>query len=534
MPLTILEGVNQVLAASGEARASALDTGTSSRVGQAEQELDNSLRRICAFGWVYNQEIYEFTPDGVTGKVTLPSYVLGWENPELKPVLRSGYLYSLVTGSDIYEDPFSCTITRLLAWTDCPDYIQNCVIADAAAMFDKHFLGGTSRQPVLLRDAANTLTEARNRDQDFDGFNAFSATARTSFYPLPSMPSHDHAALYATIDHLHTGVYSLIDHTHTDLHSHTNKTVLDDFALSGSALTHDGKTIATNGDNLQLSTCLLSLESVTAQRHFLNMETDGFSDSAGIDTADSTNIENGTGFIRPVTPADVALSGDAADASAGTATEIAYLHDGLINLPWSESLVSTGDNWIKIDLGSIVRVNYTNVHQTAFQQPYGLWSSTDDVSYTLVGDYTSVAGQNIETHDPAIYARYLKLVPVIVGTESWNVYEVFYKVAPVAPMEVISESVTASAQPTRFFVSGIVDADTGSVVNTDYKVSLSCDDGTTWDEFTLAEQVYDSTKTTFSGVLNTITTTGTDLRWKFETLSDNKEIHLYGISYAWE
>jgi len=535
MPKTLLEGVNEVLAASGEARASALDTGSSSRVGQAEQELTSALRRVLSMGWVYNTEIYEFTPDG-DGKVVLPSFVLAWENPELKPVLRSGYLYSLANGSDIYEDSFSCVITRLVDWTDCPDYIQNAVIADAAAMFDKHFLGGTSRQPVLLRDAESAMLYARKQDQDFDGFNAFSATARTSFYPLPAMPNHDHNSLYSLLGHDHDADYADIAHTHSELHSHTNKAVIDDFALSGAALTHDGKTILTDGDSLRLSTCLLSLESVTGIRHFVKMESDGLATNDGIDVAGSTNIENGTGFIRPVTPADTALNPSAASASqsSGGQTEINNMIDGSTATVWSELLADTNDNWISFDLGSQVRVKWTDIHQTAYQRDYALYKSDNGTDWTFVDDFTSAAGANPETHDPAIYTRYLKMVPVITGSQNWNVYRVQYKLAPVAPMVAVSESTTAPAQPTRFVVSGIVDADAGAVAGTDYKLYLSCDDGSTWDEVSLSTQAYDATKTTITGVLNTVTTTGTDLRWKFETLSDDKEIHLYGISYAWE
>ncbi|MBF0520279.1 MAG: LamG domain-containing protein [Nitrospirae bacterium] len=99
-------------------------------------------------------------------------------------------------------------------------------------------------------------------------------------------------------------------------------------------------------------------------------------------------------------------------------------------------------------------------------------------------------------------------------------------------MTLVSNSTTALTAPTqgRFMVLQEQPNPT-TVVNTDWKAYITSDNGTHWDQVTLAtEGSYSDNVTMYSGTA-TYTGTGTGMRWKLQTFNKNNIFR--GIDHVW-
>ena len=97
MNLTKLEAVNRILRAARERPVSALGASTENDSLLSEQILDEILLREQMTGLHLNTTEAQFTPDGTTGFVVLPSDTLqvrGWNNHA-----RRNYYHREVTGA---------------------------------------------------------------------------------------------------------------------------------------------------------------------------------------------------------------------------------------------------------------------------------------------------------------------------------------------------------------------------------------------------------------------------------------------------
>ena len=100
-------------------------------------------------------------------------------------------------------------------------------------------------------------------------------------------------------------------------------------------------------------------------------------------------------------------------------------------------------------------------------------------------------------------------------------------------MSLVSEDVTAEAEPNTARIV-LLEEDVDAVtINTDLKAYASRDDGSTWDEITLADDGdYDSDKRILTGDV-TLTSTGTDMVYKITTANE-KSLKIHGVSLTWQ
>ena len=99
-------------------------------------------------------------------------------------------------------------------------------------------------------------------------------------------------------------------------------------------------------------------------------------------------------------------------------------------------------------------------------------------------------------------------------------------------MTLVADSFTAEAEPDEAFVvlwQEDVDAVT---LNTDLKAWVSIDNGSTWDQATLAEVATLDTGRILTGTVDVSARTGTTMIWKIETLN-SKEIKVHGVGLEW-
>ena len=113
------------------------------------------------------------------------------------------------------------------------------------------------------------------------------------------------------------------------------------------------------------------------------------------------------------------------------------------------------------------------------------------------------------------------------GTESISVIDA------VENMTLISEPVTAEAEPDTARIV-ILEEDVDAVtINTDLKAYASRDDGSTWDEITLADDGdYNSDIRILTGEI-ALTSTGTDMVYKIATDND-KVLKIHGTALTWD
>jgi len=101
-------------------------------------------------------------------------------------------------------------------------------------------------------------------------------------------------------------------------------------------------------------------------------------------------------------------------------------------------------------------------------------------------------------------------------------------------MTLLSNAVTAEAEPANARLV-LYEEDVDSItVNTDIKAYISIDGGSNYDQVTLADEGdYDSGKRILTGIKDVSARTGTSVKWKVETLN-NKDLKLHAVGGTWD
>jgi hypothetical protein len=184
MNLTKLEGVNRVLRAARERPVSALGTATENDSLMAEQILDEILMREQMTGQHVNTTEAQFTPDGTSGYVVLPTDTLAVAGSN-QHVARNYYHRETDGGVYLYDsdgipgtwgatrdfsstgtddDTVYCRITQCMTFEDLPVQHQFSIVDQAAVEYQQHVMGSNSVDNQLQARAARSRAIARAYD----------------------------------------------------------------------------------------------------------------------------------------------------------------------------------------------------------------------------------------------------------------------------------------------------------------------------------------------------------------------------------
>lgn len=121
-----------------------------------------------------------------------------------------------------------------------------------------------------------------------------------------------------------------------------------------------------------------------------------------------------------------------------------------------------------------------------------------------------------------------------------NVFDAFtppsseYTVGTVSDMTLVSNTVTAEAEPSNSRIV-LYEEDVDSItVNTDIKAYVSIDGGSNYDQVTLTDEGdYDSGKRILTGIVDVSARTGTSVKWKVTT-HNSKNLKLHAVGGTWD
>src|SRR6056297_624389 len=162
-----LDAINEIIETIDEPPASALDTGGTSEISDAERVLDRVLQRILAEGWTCNTiGSNTFSPSG--GEITL-SGVLRFERPDggedTNLTIRSGKLYNRKTGTFTFASSVTLRTIMDLGIEVIPTSLRAYVVAASRAEFWRMKKQGED-SPLLLQQLQAAMQAARREDEE--------------------------------------------------------------------------------------------------------------------------------------------------------------------------------------------------------------------------------------------------------------------------------------------------------------------------------------------------------------------------------
>jgi len=290
---------------------------------------------------------------------------------------------------------------------------------------------------------------------------------------------------------------------------------------------------------------------------------DAFSDETGIDTATSTNeVYDAAGnFYTNISAPSTAYAnaGGQGDRTGSiTVTTNRAIDSGTINnlvdgAAGSNStdavdFTATGTFWdtgdyIRFDFGSGVKKYIDEVTFAASATPSnGAWKwqgSNDASAWTDLwsGTWGTLNQVFSLTGVSASGYRYYQLISTGSGSGSDLWYqEVTFKIgagATLTDMTLVSNTVTAEAEPTTVELLVLHKPVDSVTINTDFTAEVSIDGGTTWDSVTLADEGEFSTGVNIlRGSADVTARTGTSIEYRLTT-ANSKEQQAHGTAVAW-
>lgn len=168
--MTKLEAVNRILEALGnEAPASALDTGGTSVVAEAENFLDRYNTELQRDGWNVNTTYSKtYTPDG-SNHIDVAANVLA--------VTRSPYttvcikvigtrVWNTTDNTDEWTEAQRFHVVEEIAFTDLPVALARYITAYAALKFARYKKRSAEDDAFLRDEVQDALVDARREDED--------------------------------------------------------------------------------------------------------------------------------------------------------------------------------------------------------------------------------------------------------------------------------------------------------------------------------------------------------------------------------
>lgn len=169
--MTRLEAVNQMLQAVGES-VILVEVAGAGDYANCSSIIDQITKQVLAKDWHFNTEVRTFTPAD-DGTIAVPPEVLKID-PVRKTddyVQRQGQLYDRQNCTFTFTGPVQCNVTLAFAFEDCPYHVQQKIVADATAKYQRNYVGSTTADKFLQEDRAEAGADTEDAEATVDDYN---------------------------------------------------------------------------------------------------------------------------------------------------------------------------------------------------------------------------------------------------------------------------------------------------------------------------------------------------------------------------
>lgn len=139
---SILEAVNHVLEAGGEAPVNNLGSDSSSSVAVVLRQLKAERLKLLSRGTTFNTTYPYLTPD-IDGKIRIGDEILsvdGWQEDQLRSfTVRNGYLYDMDNQTDIFTQQVHLKLLSDVDFDDLRTQTQYQLMAAVAKAFQRRY-----------------------------------------------------------------------------------------------------------------------------------------------------------------------------------------------------------------------------------------------------------------------------------------------------------------------------------------------------------------------------------------------------------
>lgn len=134
--------------------------------------LDTITRRVLAKGFEFNSETLEYVPDE-SGEIAVPPEVMSIDATDKRRriVQRGTRLYDKETHSFTFDKNLEVDVILYLPFEDCPEHVQNKIVADAAAKYQRSYVGSVNLDQFAQQERAEVGSDTADAEFEVDDFN---------------------------------------------------------------------------------------------------------------------------------------------------------------------------------------------------------------------------------------------------------------------------------------------------------------------------------------------------------------------------
>lgn len=168
--LTKLQAVNAVLTNAGYVPVSVLSSSGPQVAVHAQQILSEHTAAVCSDGWWFNRDYSVLLQRDGDDKIPTPPDAIDVDLEDGgATVERDGFLYNVVTNTDIFTSDAYATVTYLREFEDLPRPAQDYIVARCRTEFQETRVGDqniTRLNTAREIDARRRLTGMESRNTD--------------------------------------------------------------------------------------------------------------------------------------------------------------------------------------------------------------------------------------------------------------------------------------------------------------------------------------------------------------------------------
>lgn len=178
--MILLDAVNLCLRYIGEMPVpSSVDIDSLDELHEARiirNELLTTSRELQTRGWWFNREPWEFIPNSVDSKITVPVPVLTIKGTGANYVIRGGNLYDVEGNTFIFNDKVECLVIWELTFEELPQSFAQLVAYTTAMDVQSFLRGDTAADQRLRQKVSEAYLVVQKEDLAYNQYNLIAGT----------------------------------------------------------------------------------------------------------------------------------------------------------------------------------------------------------------------------------------------------------------------------------------------------------------------------------------------------------------------
>lgn len=178
--MILLDAVNLCLRYIGEMPVpSAVDIDSLDELHEARiirNELLTTSRELQTKGWWFNREPWEFIPNSVDSKITVPVPVLTIKGTGANYVIRGGNLYDVEGNTFIFNNKVECLVIWELTFEELPQSFAQLVAYTTAMNVQSFLRGDTAADQRLRQKVSEAYLVVQKEDLAYNQYNLIAGT----------------------------------------------------------------------------------------------------------------------------------------------------------------------------------------------------------------------------------------------------------------------------------------------------------------------------------------------------------------------